>query len=143
MAAFFIAIGAGCVLVVPYSFFCKAVILCFLVIPYNILVGSIVGAVFAYGALQGEPNRKFSWLIAWGVIARGATMPVAQLLISAIDVCPGLFLSPILLPLFGGVGTVGYLACEKGIRGKRNREREERYRRAIAKRAGDATAEDE
>ena len=142
MAAFFIAIGVGCVLAIPYAFSCRAVILSFLVVPYNILLGSVVGAAFAYGAVQGNPNRKASWLIVWGVIAGGVTMPVAQLVISAIGVCPDLFLSPVLLPLFGGVGTVGYLACEKGTRGKRNREREQRYRRAIAEHAEEEAAED-
>ncbi len=143
MAAFFVAIGAGCVLAIPYAFFCKAVILGFLVIPYSILVGSVVGAAFEYGALQGEPNRKTSWLIAWGVIAGGVTMPAAQLVISVIGVCPGFFLSPVLLPFFGGVGTVGYLACERGTRGKRNREREQRYCHAIAEHAEEATTEGE
>ena len=143
MIAFFMAIGVGCVLSIPYAFFCKVVILSFLVAPYNILVGSVVGAAFAYGALRGGRNRKVSLLIAWGVIAGGVTMPVAQWVISAIGVCPDLFLSPILLPLFGGVGTVGYLAGEKGTRGKRNREREQRYRHAIAEHAEEATPEDE
>ena len=143
MAAFFIAIGVGCVLAIPYAFFCKAVILSFFIALYSILVGAAVGATFAYGALRGEPNRKASWLIVWGAIAGGVTMPIAQPIISAIGACPGLFLSPILLPLFGGVGTVLYLACEKGTRGRRNRGREQRYRRAIAEHAEEATTEDE
>ena len=132
MAAFFISIGAGCVLAIPYAFFCKAPILVFLIAPYNMLVGSVVGAVFAYGALQGRPSRKYGWLIVWGLIAGGVTMPVGQLVVSAIAACPDTFLSPILLPLFGGVGAVLYLACEKGIRGKRDRMREQRYGRAIS-----------
>ena len=143
MAGFCIATGVGCVLAIPYAFFCRVVILSFLAAPYNILVGSVVGAAFACVALQRKPNRKAGWLILWEVVAGGATMPVAQLLIKAIGVRPDLFLAPVLLPLFGGVGTVGYLACERGTQGKRNREREQRYRRAIADSAKEATTEAE
>ena len=143
MAGFCIAIGVGSVLAIPYAFFCRVVILSFPAAPHSILVGSVVGAAFACVALRRKPNRKDGWLIVWEVVAGGATMPVAQLLIKAIGVCPDLFLPPVLLPHFGGVGTVGYLPCERGAQGKRNREREQRRRRAIADRAEEATTEAE
>jgi len=137
VVAFLIGLAVGSAFSVPYALFCKAVALGFLVIPYNMLIGGVAGAAFAYAASRQRRDVNPVVLIAGGLVVALFTLFTGAVIVDAIGTCPGIFLSPILLPMFGAVGAVVYLACQKGIRGKRDREREQRYRRAIAEHAKD------
>ena len=70
--------------------------------------------------------------IGGGLVVGLLMLPAGGAVVDAIGACPEIFLSPILLPMFGAVGAVVYLACQRGIRGKRDRAREQRYGRAIS-----------
>ncbi len=137
-----VGLAAGSAVSIPYAFFCRAVALSFLVIPYNMVIGAAAGAAFAYAGSRQRQDVNPVVLIGGGFAVGFLAIFTGQAIVQAIGACPGIFLSPILLPMFGAVGAVIYLACQRGIRGKRDREREQKYRGSIARHAAEALEDD-
>jgi len=132
IVALLIGLAVGGASSVPYAFFCRAVVLGFLLIPYNMVIGGVAGGAFAFAASRQRQDVNPVVLIGGGLVVGFLMLPAGGAIVNAIGACHGIFLSPILVPMFGAIGAVVYLACQRGIRGRRDRAREQRYGRAIS-----------
>jgi hypothetical protein len=135
VAGMMVGVAVGCALTVPYALFCRAAVLSFFLALYNMAIGGASGAAFAFAASRQRSDVHLVVLIAGGFVVGGAMILAGQAIVHGMRACPNLFVSPILLPMFGGFGAILYVACERGFRGKRDRARERRYGASIAQHA--------